>query len=98
MHISPAPQDSLANKVLQGHQDRKEVKEFLGHLDLLDSQAPGDQWDLWAHLQIYLTLSRADVAPWAHLEHQGEMAARGSEVHQDQKGYLAHQVHSTSYC
>lgn len=50
---------------LQGHQDQKEVKEFLGHLDHLDSQAPGDQWDPWAHLQIYPTLNRADGAPWS---------------------------------
>lgn len=76
MLISLAPQASLANKVLQGLQDRKGVKEFLGHLDLPDSQAPVDQWDPWAHLQTYPILSRADGAPWDRQEHQGEMAAR----------------------
>lgn len=49
----------------QGLQDLKGVKELLDYLDLLDSQALVDQWDLWAHLQIYHTLSRADGAPWS---------------------------------
>lgn len=49
----------------QGLQDLKGVKELLDYLDLPDSQALADQWDLWAHLQTFHTLSRADGAPWS---------------------------------
>lgn len=49
----------------QGLQDLKGVKELLDYLDLLDSQALVDQWDLWVHLQTYHTSSRADGALWS---------------------------------
>ncbi|KAF2982277.1 hypothetical protein EK904_013974 [Melospiza melodia maxima] len=78
MHISLAPQASLANQALQGLQDLKGVKELLDYLDLLASQALVDRWGQWAHLQIYHTLSRADGALWAHLAPQGEMGPPGS--------------------
>ncbi|XP_068958826.1 collagen and calcium-binding EGF domain-containing protein 1-like [Petaurus breviceps papuanus] len=60
----------------KGHLDQKEALDFLGYLGLLDSLAPGAQWDPLDHLLTSPILSKAGGALWVHQVHQEEMVPR----------------------